>query len=185
MNNILRLLCPDEYLSSVKQMDLQALRARKFSALLVDLDNTLVPWRKIEVPQETREWLQSAKEHGFQICIVSNTRFPNRLKRLAKEMNLPYVRGVLKPRRGGFKEALKLLGVGPEQAIVVGDQVFTDILGGKRLGLYTILVKPISDHEFIGTMISRFFERMLLRYFKKHGMLVTKDGFGATNSGNI
>ncbi|MCL6518590.1 MAG: YqeG family HAD IIIA-type phosphatase [Armatimonadetes bacterium] len=176
MNKLLKLFCPDEYLSSVSQIDLQALRNRGFSAILVDLDNTLVPWRKSEVPKETHNWLQKAKEYGFKVCIVSNTRFPNRLKRLAKEMNLPYVNKVLKPRRGGFREALRLLDVEPEHAVVVGDQVFTDILGGERLGLYTILVRPLSKHEFIATIISRFFERMLLRFFERRGMLAIKDG---------
>lgn len=99
----------------------------------------------------------------MKICIVSNTRYPGRLRRLAEKLQVPFVKGRLKPRKSAFRPALELLGVAPERAAVIGDQIFTDILGGNRLGLYTILVRPLSRREFFGTKISRIFERMILR----------------------
>ncbi len=90
---------------------------------------------------------------------------------MAQKLGLPFISGALKPRRGAFREALKLLDVEPRRAAVVGDQVLTDILGGNRLGLHTILVRPMSRREFAGTRITRLFERVILRVLRKLDML--------------
>ena len=171
MNRLLELLLPDEYVPSVCDIDLESLKSRRREVILIDLDNTLVPWRGYNVPLDVREWLQRARRQGINVCLVSNTRFPERLERLARELDLPFVSGVLKPRRGGFRKGLEALGASRERAVVVGDQVFTDILGGNRLGAYTILVRPLSRTEFIGTKISRVFERLVLCFFDRRGIL--------------
>ena len=94
---------------------------------------------------------------------VSNTRYPGRLKHLAEKLQVPFVKGRLKPRKSAFRPALELMNVSPDRVAVIGDQIFTDILGGNRLGLYTILVRPLSRREFFGTRISRVFEKAILR----------------------
>ncbi len=149
-----------ESVTSVDTADLWGLGIR---ALLLDLDNTLVPWHRYDVPESVLAWLREAESQGMRLCIVSNTRYPGRLKRLAEQLQLPFVKGWLKPRRSAFRPALELLGAAPDQAAVIGDQLLTDILGGNRLGLYTILVKPLGRREFFGTKISRIFERAILR----------------------
>lgn len=162
-NRFISLCWPDRTADSVAEVDTCELRELGIEALLVDLDNTLVPWHGYEVPDSVLEWLRRAEGQGMKICIVSNTRYPGRLRRLAEKLQVPFVKGRLKPRKSAFRPALELLGVAPERAAVIGDQVFTDILGGNRLGLYTILVRPLSRREFFGTKISRIFERMILR----------------------
>lgn len=142
-------------------------------ALLLDLDNTLVPWREYDISPSTFEWLRRAKELGFKLCIVSNTRTAKRLTRLAGEMDLPYVKKVLKPRRRGFQEALGILGVDTSETAVIGDQIFTDILGGNRLGIHTVLVTPLQTREFLGTKVSRFVEGFILGLLERRGMLCT------------
>ncbi len=171
VHRILRLFCPDQVAESVTRLDVAALRRRQMEALLMDLDNTLVRWRGYEVPEEVLAWLRGAEAQGLKLCIVSNTRFPGRLSGMAQKLGLPFISGVLKPRRGAFREALKLLNVEPCRAAVVGDQVLTDILGGNRLGLHTILVRPMSRREFAGTRITRLFERVILRVLRKLDML--------------
>lgn len=162
-NRFLRLFLPDHTAESVSSVDTAQLHGLGIEALLMDLDNTLVPWHGYEISDDTLRWLRDAEALGLKICIVSNTRYPGRLKRLAGQMQVPFVKGTLKPRKSAFRPALKLLGVAPDRAAVIGDQIFTDILGGNRLGLYTILVKPLSRREFFGTKISRLFERIILR----------------------
>lgn len=163
---------PCERVHAVSDIDVEALKRRNIKALLTDLDNTLVPWQSYEITQATEEWVRSACERGMKCCIVSNTRSWKRLEILAARLELPFVRRGAKPRRGGFREALRLLGVSADEAAVIGDQLFTDILGGNRLGAYTILVTPLQKREFIGTRLSRLVERVILRLLKSRGMLL-------------
>jgi len=167
----LKLLCPAEHVESVVSIDVAKLKERRISALLLDLDNTLVPWQSYDVAPEIEAWISEAARQGMKFCIVSNTRTPTRLQSLAAELGLPFVRRGAKPRRGGFREALSILGAETAHAAVIGDQIFTDILGGNRLGLYTILVRPLHPREFVGTKVSRFFERLVLRLLERRGML--------------
>ena len=162
-NRWLDLFRPDRMAESVVDVDPAALIELGIEALLIDLDNTLVPWHRYEVSDATLEWLRSVEARGMKVCFVSNTRYPGRLKILAEKLKVPFVKGRLKPRKSAFRPALELLNIAPERSAVIGDQVFTDILGGNRLGLYTILVRPLSRREFFGTKISRVFERLILR----------------------
>lgn len=171
MNRLLKLFCPAEFVESVTFVDIAELKRRRIRALLTDLDNTLVPWQSRDIAPEVAAWVGEAVEQGMKLCIVSNTRSGERLRTLAATFGVPYVRRSLKPRRGGFREALKLLAVEPAQAAVVGDQLFTDVLGGNRLGLYTILVRPLHRKEFIGTKVSRLFERVLIGLLERRGMI--------------
>lgn len=171
MSKILDYFCPSMYVDSVPLVDIEDLRRRGIRAILTDLDNTLVPWRGSDISPEVQAWVQDALAKGMKFCIVSNTRTMSRLRTLSTAFGIPYVTKGLKPRRIGFRAALELLGVDVSEAVVLGDQVFTDVLGGNRLGAYTILVRPIHPREFFGTKISRFFERIILRRFEQQGRL--------------
>ena len=171
MNAILRLLRPTLCAESVPEIDIAELKRLGVQALLLDLDNTLVLWRGWDIPAAVLDWVKEALAQGMKVCIVSNTRNPKRVQQLAEELGISYVRRGMKPRRGGFRDALKLLGVERAESAVVGDQIFTDVLGGNRLGVLTVLVSPMGSREFFGTKISRFFERMVLGMLERRGML--------------
>ena len=173
MSKLLQMLCPDECVDSVPLIDLEDLKRRQIEALLLDLDNTLVPWRSYDISPEVTEWVRQACE-GMKVCIVSNTRTLKRLQGLASELGISYVRRGAKPRRVGFRDALKLLGVEPSKAVVIGDQVFTDILGGNRLGAHTILVRPLHRREFFGTKVTRLAEKLVLRMLRRRGMIADR-----------
>jgi len=159
----LRRWVPNEYVRSIVEIAPEMLHAKGIRALLLDLDNTLTPWRSRQVPPEVEAWVRQMQASGIALCFVSNTRNMTRLKWLSEHLGIPYVRGPMKPRRAMLRRALDKLGVSPENAAIVGDQLFTDIWGGNRLGLYTIWVHPMHPHEFIGTKISRLVERWILR----------------------
>lgn len=171
MSKFLDIVCPSMYVESVPLLDVADLKRRGIKAILTDLDNTLVPWRGSDISPEVHAWMSDALSQGLQFCIVSNTRTMKRLRNISSELGIPYVKKGIKPRRAGFRAALKLLGVDASEAAVLGDQVFTDVLGGNRLGVFTILVRPMHPREFFGTKISRFFERIILRQLEKRGML--------------
>lgn len=171
LSKFLKRLCPSMCVDSVPAVNLEELQRLGIRALLIDLDNTLVPWKGRTLSPEVRTWVKSALAQGLKLCIVSNTRNMKRLHRLAEELDIPYVRKGLKPRRIGFRAALELLDEDVSHAAVLGDQIFTDVWGGNRLGSFTILVSPLHLREFFGTKISRFFEHMILRGLQARGML--------------
>jgi uncharacterized protein len=153
-----RWLRPASRADSIYDIDLPALCARGIRGVILDLDNTIVPWGARQAPPELLAWVTSARAHGLRLCIVSNNRGP-RVDHLAGALGLPAVTSALKPRRAALRRALAVMGTLPARTALVGDQVFTDILGGNRLGLYTILVRPQSRREFFLTRVVRLLER--------------------------
>lgn len=165
---ILRLLVPAEFRPSIHAVDFQALRARGIRGLIVDLDNTLVEWRSPSPTPDVHDWIRRARAAGLDVCIVSNGG-SRRVEGFARRAGVGFVGAAGKPRRRGFLEALDRLGTLPSETAVVGDQLFTDILGGNRLGMYTILVAPVSSREFAGTRLVRKLERLVLRRLARAG----------------
>lgn len=156
-----RWLRPSSQVSTVYDIDLPALRARGIRGLILDLDNTIVPWGAREVSPKLPVWIAAARDADLQLCIVSNN-MGRRVTAIAKRLGLPVVAGALKPRRRALRRALVVMGTTPEATALVGDQLFTDILGGNRLGLHTILVRPQGRKEFGFTRLVRLIERLLL-----------------------
>jgi HAD superfamily phosphatase (TIGR01668 family) len=159
---VLRKLVPAEATESICHVDLEALRQRGVNTILLDLDNTITPWRSLDVPADCAEWLEEAKKH-FRVCIVSNTSKMKRLEALRDRLGVEGLGFVSKP--WGMRRVLRKLDVSPEAAVAIGDQLLTDVLGG-----YTILVKPVSDDEFFGTKLVRFVERLCFGWLKRRGL---------------
>lgn len=171
MQSVLGLLAPRQFLDHIFFLDLVALQERGIRGIIVDLDNTLVAWnRGGAAPGEVADWLATVRQRGFEACILSNN-YPERVAAFSDRLPVPAIHRAGKPRRGGFRRAMELMGTTPAETAVVGDQVFTDILGGNRLGLHTILVVPISKKEFVGTRLVRQIERILLAYLRGRGRL--------------
>ena len=155
------MLSPDLYLRSVNDIDLDELRSRGLDTLLVDLDNTLLPRDSAVVPDSAREWVQSLSAAGFKVCLVSNN-WHQRVSEVAEELGLELVAKAVKPLPFAFLRALHLLGSKRSSAAVVGDQMFTDVVGGKLLGMATIMVLPLSESDLPHTLALRHVERVLL-----------------------
>lgn len=126
---------------------------------LIDLDNTLLAWGSEELDQEVRDWVKAALAAGIKICVLSNTR-SYRVAFYALQLEVPYVGVALKPSRAAARGAMRLLNCTHEDTVIIGDQIFTDILLGRRLGLYTILVKPMAMREQFWMRVVRRIERM-------------------------
>ncbi len=160
---------PSQRYDSIFDIPLQELTASGIKGLIFELDNTLTEWNK-ELPSETTAWLKFAKNIGFKMCFVSNNS-DTRVREVADVVEVPFVARAGKPRRRSFRRAMDLMQTTADTTAVVGDQIFTDILGGNRLGLLTILVSPISSKEFPGTRVVRLFEKILLKWSSRrdHG----------------
>lgn len=160
-----RYFLPKERKQSPVGLSPKRLKRSGYQAVILDLDNTIVPWSGEKVPGEIAGWVTGAKAEGLKICIVSNSAFrTNRAKAVAGFLNVPLVVHALKPLPFGLKKALKKLGVEAGKTVLVGDQLFTDILGGNLMGFYTVLVAPLDQKEFFTTRISRLLEKLVFRH---------------------
>lgn len=164
-------LRPAEYRKSIFAIDLDKLKARGYRAIMVDLDNTLVQWNQPDPTPALLGWLHHVQQLGLKVCIVSNNSGA-RVREFAAKVDVPFISKATKPRRKGFRDAMALLGVRPAETVVVGDQLFTDILGGNRAGAHTILVVPIDPQEFILTRLVRQVERRVLNHLTRNGLLL-------------
>ena len=155
------MLTPDLYMRTVCDIDLDALKARGIDTLLMDLDNTLLPRDSSVVPPRMVGWAAELARCGFRVCLVSNN-WHERVHEVARELGFSLVSKAVKPLPFAFLRASKLMGSTRKRSAIVGDQLFTDVLGGKLLGIMTILVLPLSESDLPHTLILRRVERVLL-----------------------
>jgi uncharacterized protein len=153
---------PDRFAPRLYDVPHEELEAAGIRGLIVDLDNTLLGFRETELAAEHLSWVARAHERGFRIVMLSNN-FSERVNGLAAQLNVACIPNALKPLPFGFWRAKQSLQMRRREIAVVGDQLFTDVLGGKLCGLYTILTEPIELKDFAITRVFRFFERLMLR----------------------
>lgn len=171
--NLLFLL-PTLVYDSIVKIPIQKLKKMNIDTVLIDLDNTLVPWNKKEIPQEILQYLLNLKKNNFKICIVSNA-LPTRVKKIIDELEIPYIALAIKPSTRPLRKAIKMLNSKIENTVIIGDQIFTDILAGNRLGIKTILVKPLAKFELITSKIIRLIETKILDYFYKKNYILNNN----------
>jgi HAD superfamily phosphatase (TIGR01668 family) len=153
---------PQTYAQSINAIDPAALRARGIRGAIVDLDNTLVGFRRLEPLAEDALWVARAREAGVQVVVLTNNGTPW-ASGVAKTLGVPCVPRARKPLPFGFRRALNVLELKPEEAVVIGDQLFTDVLGAKLAGLEVILVDPLVRRDPWNTRPLRWLERLVMR----------------------
>ncbi len=161
---------PDRRVTSFGDIDPSQLKSQGFKGVIADLDNTLVAAETGLATPELERWLEALKKDGLQVMIVSNN-CQRRVAQVADALNIPYISRARKPAGRAFHQALDCLQLTPAETVMVGDQLLTDIFGGKRIGLYTILVQPISPVEKWTTRLNRVLEKGLIRLLKRQGLL--------------
>lgn len=169
---------PTLYLDKVQDINLNWLKKQNIKGLILDIDNTLVASHTAEPDDKVISWIKNIEKHGFKICIVSNAT-KSRVDKFNEKLKAHAIHKATKPFLGAFKRATLLMGIKPEETAMVGDQIFTDIYGGNRLGMLTILVNPLHKKEFFFVKLKRWPEKYVLAQYKKlkgvaeHG--ITKD----------
>ena len=137
------LLTPDWLLgTSLAHLPLQELVDRGIRALVLDVDRTLLPRRQATMPVQAEVWLRHARER-MPLHLLSNNPSRRRIGAVADTMGLPFTTSADKPRRAALRKVLQELALPPAEVALVGDRLFTDVLVGNRMGLFTVLVKPI------------------------------------------
>ena len=163
---IKQLFMPKQMEESVLQIDLNKLKAIGIKGLILDLDNTVIKWNSDELEEPIYHWFKLLHAHQFKLCFLSNN-FSKRVSHIARLIDAAYVARAWKPFSGGFSTCLEKLNMPAKSVAVIGDQLFTDILGGNCAGIFTILVKPLSHEEFITTKMMRVVENFVLKNQKK------------------
>lgn len=150
--------------------------------LCLDLDNTLLPQTGLKIEDSVKECLSDLRTSGKaqDVCLISNVIVPgprvSRLRKLALELDIPHVVPgyffTRKPKPTPFRKALELLKARPEECVMVGDQIFSDVLGGNRMGFYTVWLEPISSDHWSTLIVGRRKrERPIIEEMKKRGLL--------------
>lgn len=170
----MRLFLPDLYVPSVYAIDLKDLKKRGIKGIITDLDNTLIEWNVPMASPDLARWLKQVEAEGFKLVVVSNNR-EDRVRRFCQPLDLPFISRARKPLRASFQKAETLLGLSREEIAVIGDQLLTDVLGGNRLGYYTILVVPLVETDGFFTRINRQMERMIFYWLKKKGLFLWEE----------
>lgn len=155
------MLLPSHRVRAVFDLSPDLLRAWGVEALMLDLDNTLLAWDESDPPPEVGRWLAVMRHSGIPACLVSNS-LSRRSREAASLLGLPIAAGRFKPSADKLRKALLILGTPPERTAMVGDQLFTDILAGNRLGVPTILTSPLSPREPLRIHMVRALERLFL-----------------------
>ncbi|TFB24876.1 YqeG family HAD IIIA-type phosphatase [Filobacillus milosensis] len=171
---MLNLFLPNDQVNTVLEITPEFLKEKGIKGVITDLDNTLVAWDQPEATPEIIEWFKRLKEEGIDVTIMSNNS-ENRVSLFSEPLDIPFISKARKPMQTAFKRAKQTMGLPEEKIVVVGDQLLTDVFGGNRANLHTVLVVPIVKTDGFFTRINRKIERRLLKYFKKKGKLNWED----------
>ncbi len=159
------ILSPKRYLARVESIDLDALYASGKRAIMLDRDNTLVPRDRTTAPDSVKEWIAAAHAKGFSLYLVSNNWHRDHVERSARELNIDdTICFACKPLPFALHAAMRSMGVAPEEAVMVGDQLYTDVWAANFAGIDSILVKPQTHVDLWYTQVFRIFERRALKH---------------------
>lgn len=160
------LLFPDQYVQSVYEIDFDQLKDANIDTLLFDVDNTLEVYTTPFPGEKVQALFEELKDKGFSVRLVSNGKEP-KVRLYASMLKIGYYFRAGKPSPKYFKLAMKELHTEPARTAVIGDQIFTDVLGGNLSGCYSILTEPISRSidETI-TAVKRPLEKVVMFFFK-------------------
>ena len=160
---------PKLYIENVKQITKEMLKKYNIKGILLDVDNTLIDYKCVLL-EGTEKWCEDLKQEGIKFCILSNSHKKNRVEKISKTLNMPYINFAKKPLKNGFLRAEKILDLKKEEIAMVGDQLFTDVLGANRVNMFSILVDPVDKKESIITRIKRPIEKYFIKKITKYKM---------------
>lgn len=169
----LKKLMPSQFAESIHHIDIDQLKKNKIRAVITDLDNTLVEWDRPVATPEVENWIRRLLDAGIQVTVVSNNN-RERVERFCAPLRVGFICAARKPANKAFLQAIRQMKVTVAETVVIGDQLFTDVLGGNRLGFHTILVVPVAQTDGFWTRFNRRMERIALYWMDRRGFISWK-----------
>ena len=157
---------PDIYQKSIYTVDYSKLYSNGIRCLLFDLDNTVVASKESNPPEKAKDLFISLKQKGFKVIILSNSP-KSRVRKIADFFEVPCYHFAIKPLSFKFKKVLSDNHFLPRETAIIGDQIMTDVLGGNKMDITTILVNPVSESDVVFTKFNRFFEKRKLKQLEE------------------
>lgn len=158
------LLYPNAHFNNVREISMNFLQTNKINALILDVDNTLIDYdRNLSV--EVIDWVENLKKNNIKMFILSNTNKKDKVKEVADKLDLEYIYFGMKPLKKGFKKAKEKLNINNNNIAVVGDQIFTDVIGANRMKMYSILVEPLKEKDIFITLLKRPIENFIKKKY--------------------
>ena len=151
------------YVASLPLVSIDELVESGVRLVLLDRDNTCVPRDTKVPPAAGMEWLDRARSAGLTLCMVSNNFHSHQVRGSAEQMGMDVVDHAMKPLPFALRRAMRMEGYAPRETVMIGDQVFTDVVAGKLAGVRTVLVRPQSRKDLWYTHVFRVFEHLALR----------------------
>ena len=171
---MLKHFLPDEHVKSILDISPEDLQKRGIKGIITDLDNTLVEWDRPTATPQLIKWFDEVRKHNILVTIVSNNN-QQRVKSFSDPLGIPFIFQARKPMGRAFRRAIAAMGIKRNEAVVIGDQLLTDVLGGNRSGFHTILVVPVAQTDGFVTKFNRLVERRILNWFRRRGMIQWED----------
>lgn len=157
---------PDMYQKSIYTIPYKKLKALGIKCLLLDVDNTLIPYTSKKISRKAKDLVERLKEMGFRVILLSNGS-KKRLKKHKDYLEVDCSAMSMKPLSFKYKRILKIYKLSENEVASIGDQLFTDVLGGNIVGITTILINPISLKDQRITKITRLFERIIMAVLRR------------------
>lgn len=153
---------PDRYFSRITSIDVQRdLLDAGLDCVLLDVDNTVRSRADGCVPRDVRQWIARARDVGIRFCLLSNN-WHSSIYDFAEEVGLPIVAKACKPLPFGYMRALHKVGAKRSHAVVIGDQLLTDVIGAHIVGMEAFMVLPLAEVDLKHTLMLRGVERGLM-----------------------
>lgn len=160
------ILYPKFYCDKVTDVGLDLLKKNEIKGIILDVDNTLIDIDRNLVEGVT-EWTEKLKENGIKLIIASNSNKVEKVEAVANILGISYIYFSTKPLKRGLRKAQKQLELDSQNIAVIGDQIFTDVLGANRCKMFSILVNPISKKDLFLTKIKRPLEEIVVKNYVK------------------
>ncbi len=156
---------PNAYFKKVQDITINFLKKNNIKALILDIDNTLIDYNET-LSQEVIQWIEEIKKTDIKLYILSNTNKKEKVEKVSIPLQIPYTCFAKKPLKSGFRKVQKKLNEKPENIATIGDQIFTDVIGGNRSNMFTILVDPINKKDYWYTGWKRPIENKIKKNIK-------------------
>ncbi len=170
----MKLFTPKKYIKNYQYVDFNDLKQQGIQLIICDVDNTLVAHDEKLPCEKVQKFKQDILDNGFQFCLISNN-VSERVSTFANELDVPFYSNAKKPLLITYKKIMKDYQLTPNHICGIGDQLLTDVLGGNRAGIYTILTHPLYTKDLIWTKINRSIENLVFKYLSSKKLLSKGD----------